>query len=164
MNETGQRNAKTKDSIPATSSCELVFESPIDEPSTETEPSADTPSQYLTGKRVLQQSKQLLFDCVRELVETHRSEGGRGKEFLAILGPAEIWKILGEDIRTWSKLCGNETNTTQLVHLDFVASAERWKGFNIEMREIGAVIGDAILEDVSEEIAVDMIELERGNV
>lgn len=142
----------------ATSFCKLVLESPIDEPST------DTPSQYLTGKRVLQQSKQLLFDCVRELVETHRSEGGRGKEFLEILGPAEIWKILGEDIRTWSKLSGNETNTTQLVHLDFAASAERWKGFYIEMREMGAVIGDAILEDISEEIAVDIIELERGNV
>ncbi|KAI8550113.1 hypothetical protein RHMOL_Rhmol06G0079200 [Rhododendron molle] len=153
-----QRNAKTKDSILATSFCKLVFELPIDEPST------DTPSQYLTGKRVLQQSKQLLFDCVRELVETHRSEGGRGKEFLENLGPAEIWKILGEDIRTWSKLSGNESNTTQLVHFDFAASAERWKGFYIEMREIGAVIGDAILEDFSEEIAVDMIELERGNV
>lgn len=158
MTETEQRNAKTKDSILATSFCKLVLESPIDEPST------DTPSQYLTGKRVLQQSKQLLFDCVRELVETHRSEGGRGKEFLEILGPAEIWKILSEDIRTWSKLSGNETNTTQLVHLDFVASAERWKGFYVEMREMGAVIGDAILEDISEEIAVDMIELERGNV
>ena len=71
--------------------------------------------------------------------------------------PEEHVKLLCEDIRTWSKLSGNETNTTQLLNSDLAASFGEQSDFETQTRVISAQIGDAILEDVNREIVVDMI-------
>ncbi|KAL7175707.1 hypothetical protein ACSBR2_029321 [Camellia fascicularis] len=56
------------------------------------------------------------------------------------------------DVRTWS-------NTTQPMNLDFTASVAEWSDFEPRIREIGAEIGDVILNDISKEIVADMMEL-----
>ncbi|XAR61993.1 hypothetical protein NMG60_11016562 [Bertholletia excelsa] len=129
-----------------------------------TKPSKDRPSctesssQYLEAKRVFSQSKQLLFDCMREMMETHVRDT-KGRQLMQFLGPEELGKLLCEDMRTWSGLSGNETNTTQLLNSDFTASVREWRDFELQVRKIGSEVGDAILEDISREIVVDMIEL-----
>lgn len=121
---------------------------------------SDPSSQYLETKRVLQQSKQLLFDFVRGMVETHAWKDRARQCFVEFPGPEELGKLLCEDMRNWSKLSGNESNTTQLMNSEFAASAAEWSEFGPQVKEIGAEIGDAILEDIiNNEIVVDMIEL-----
>ncbi|CAL5385556.1 unnamed protein product [Camellia sinensis] len=121
---------------------------------------SDPSSQYLETKRVLQQSKQLLFDFVRGMVETHAWKARARQCFLEFPGPEELGKLLCEDMRNWSKLSGNESNTTQLMNSEFAASAAEWSEFGPQVKEIGSEIGDAILEDIiNNEIVVDMIEL-----
>uniref|UniRef100_A0A5B7ARN1 DUF4378 domain-containing protein n=1 Tax=Davidia involucrata TaxID=16924 RepID=A0A5B7ARN1_DAVIN len=116
---------------------------------------SNTSSQYLKSKRVLQQTKQLLFDCVREVVDTHVWKNRRQQHFRELLGPEELEKLLCENISTWSKLSGDDTNrTTQLLHLD---SLKEWSDFELQIKEIGMQIGDTILEDITNKIVIDMI-------
>ena len=120
---------------------------------------SDPSSQYIIDERALQQSKQLLFDCVRELVEIGGWKNGRRQQLEEFPRPEEHVKLLCGDIRTWSKLSGNETNTTQLLNSDLAASFGEQSDFETQTRVISAEIGDAILEDVNREIVVDMIAL-----
>ncbi|GFZ10140.1 hypothetical protein Acr_21g0007390 [Actinidia rufa] len=152
IDETGQRNAKTRDSIHAVSFSQFIFQTSVDEPK-----GSDPSSQYVIDKRALQQSNQLLFDCVRGLVETGGWKNGKRQQLVEFPGAEELVKLLYEDIRTWSKLSGNETNPTHMLNSDFVASVGEWSDFETQTREISAEIGDAILEDISKDIVVDMI-------
>ncbi|KAA8528441.1 hypothetical protein F0562_035796 [Nyssa sinensis] len=114
-------------------------------------------SPYLKSKMVLQKTKQLLFDCVREVVDAHVWKNRRQQHFRELLGPEELEKLLCKNISEWSKLSGDEINRlTQLLHLDFVASLEEWSDFEMQIREIGIKISETILEDISNEIVTDM--------
>ncbi|XP_057469242.1 uncharacterized protein LOC130758375 [Actinidia eriantha] len=146
-----QRNAKTRDSIHAVSFSKFIFQTSVDEPK-----GYDHSSQYVIDRRALQQSKQPLFDCVRELVGTGGWKNGRRQQSVEFPGAEELVKLLYEDIRTWSKLSGNETNTTHMLNSNFMAPVGEWSDFETQTREISAEIGDAILEDISKAIVVDM--------
>ncbi|KAL6995312.1 hypothetical protein U1Q18_005450 [Sarracenia purpurea var. burkii] len=146
VHDNRHRNAKTRNFILAVPFYKFPVQSSMDEPP----PS----SQYLTANRVLQQSKQLLFDWVKELVETRAWKDGTRRQLLEFLGPEELGKLLCEDQRTWSKLSRNKTNTAEMLH-----SVAEWSDFEPEMREIGGEIGDFILEDISQEIVADMMSL-----
>ncbi|KAF8404844.1 hypothetical protein HHK36_009733 [Tetracentron sinense] len=115
-------------------------------------------SRYLKTKRVLQQTRQLLFDCVREAVEIHGRNGKRRQYVREFLGPEELGKIICEKICSWGKQSGDVTNITQMINSDFSISIEEWSDFQPQMREIGMEIGDAILEDIRNEIVTDMID------
>ncbi|CAK9143590.1 unnamed protein product [Ilex paraguariensis] len=114
-------------------------------------------SQYTKNKRFLQQSKQLLFDCMREVVESHRGKDNRSLQFQQFLGPEELWNLLYENIWTWSRLSIDETNIAHLLNLDFLDSSEKWSDLEQQRREIGEQIGDTILEDITNEIVMDLI-------
>ncbi|XP_052202440.1 uncharacterized protein LOC127808106 [Diospyros lotus] len=100
----------------------------------------------------LQQPKQLLYDWVREMVETRRAweEDRRQRRQLLpeSLRPEELGKLLFEGMRSWSNLRGNLTNTIQLLNSDFETSGSEWRDYEAEIREIGVEIGDDILEDI----------------
>ncbi|OVA09422.1 protein of unknown function DUF4378 [Macleaya cordata] len=122
-------------------------------------------SQFFKTKRVLEQTKQLLFDCVREAVENNheRNSGKRirmRRNVHEMLGGEDVGKIICEQICLWGKQSGNITNITQIISSDFCVSTEEWMSeTQPQIREnIGVEIGDAILEEIKNEIVTDMIE------
>ncbi|RZC66270.1 hypothetical protein C5167_009963 [Papaver somniferum] len=137
--------------------------------------SSSSSSNCLKTKRVLEQTKQLLFDCVRETVENYSNQGGKivstsdsvrvhcGHERV-LLGSEDIGKIISEKICLWGKQAGNLTNITQLVKSDLSKREEEeeeyWKETpQAQIREsIGVEIGDEILEDIKNEIVIELIQ------
>lgn len=105
----------------------------------------------------MQQTKQLLFDCVKEVVEKHKMDSPSQK-IPQILGTEKLWELMCHNIWLWSKESIDETNTNHLLHLDMLASAQEWSSFEQQMHEIGMQIADAILEDISNEIITKMIQ------
>ncbi|KAI3934766.1 hypothetical protein MKW92_015352 [Papaver armeniacum] len=141
---------------------------------TEKQGSSSSSSNCLKTKRVLEQTKQLLFDCVRETVENYSNQGGKivstsdsvrvhcGHERV-LLGSEDIGKIISEKICLWGKQAGNLTNITQLVKSDLSKRGEEeeyWKETpQAQIREcIGIEISDEILEDIQNEIVFELIQ------
>ncbi|KAG6438082.1 hypothetical protein SASPL_103018 [Salvia splendens] len=111
---------------------------------------------YSINKRALQQSKKLLVDCVREVIENerrHDNEGGGGKQLKKILGAEELWKAVCENVWQWSQESIHEHNISHVVKCDFMASLGEW-GFDSQQHkdEVSIEIGEAILEDIINEI------------
>ncbi|XWS21315.1 hypothetical protein CRYUN_Cryun30bG0045200 [Craigia yunnanensis] len=106
------------------------------------------------SKRVLQQTKQLLFDCVRELVDNNHEKEEKRQEFL---GSEEIGKVIVEKIKGWGTRCGDESNIAQLLESDIMDSTQEWNDFESQKKDIGLVIGNAIAEEITNEVVVDMI-------
>ncbi|GMI77381.1 hypothetical protein HRI_001407300 [Hibiscus trionum] len=109
---------------------------------------------FSVSKRVLQQTKQLLLDCVRELMDHNK---GHGKE--GFIGSEEIGNVICEKIRGWGKRCGDETNINEMLELDVMESKQEWDGFEVESgkRETGILLGNAIVEEITSEVVMDMI-------
>lgn len=51
-------------------------------------------SQHIINKKALQQTKQLLIDCVREVIENYRKQ----EHVKKILGAEELWKLVCENV------------------------------------------------------------------
>lgn len=115
-------------------------------------------SQYARNRKATQQTKQLLFDCVTEVVDSHRRKDLRDQQMGRILDPEQLWKLICENIWAWSQDPIDETNIKQLVHFDFLESDPEWRGFHgVQAQEIGAIISEIMLEDIRDEIVRDMI-------
>ncbi|KAI5655160.1 hypothetical protein M9H77_32347 [Catharanthus roseus] len=108
-------------------------------------------SHYSKNKKAVQQTRQLLFDCVREVVEKHKKES-EGQQIQGILRPEQLWELICENLYVWSKESINETNITPLVCYDVLASTQEWNDLENQTKEIGSQLGDAILEDIINEI------------
>ncbi|KAK6257193.1 hypothetical protein QUC31_000652 [Theobroma cacao] len=117
------------------------------------EPDLSNSSRFSISKKVLQQTKQLLFDCVRELVDSHDREE-KGKEFS---GSEEIGKVTCGKIKGWGKRCGDESNIKQWLKSDLTDSTQEWRDLETQKRDIGLVIGNAILEEITSQVAMDMV-------
>ncbi|KAL2232693.1 UNVERIFIED_CONTAM: hypothetical protein Sindi_1449300, partial [Sesamum indicum] len=105
--------------------------------------------QYIINKRALQQTKQLLVDCVREVIEKHRKRDPKKmrEQLKKILGADELWKLVCESVWVWSQNPVDETNVVHLLGYDLLASAEEWStGLEQQKEEISMEIGDAILD------------------
>ncbi|KAI3460133.1 hypothetical protein Pfo_016796 [Paulownia fortunei] len=110
-------------------------------------------AQYIINKRALQQTKQLLIDCVREVMEKHRKRDKRREQLKKILGAEEVWKLVCENVWLWSQDSIDESNIVHLLHYDFLASAVEWSADSEQQKmEISTEVGNAILEDVINEI------------
>lgn len=109
--------------------------------------------QYSINKRALQQ-KRLLVDCVREVIENERRrDDERGKQLKRILGAEELWKVVCENVWLWSQESIHEKNIHHLVKCDFMASLQELNSASHQERdEVSMEIGDAILEDIINEI------------
>ncbi|CAK9137672.1 unnamed protein product [Ilex paraguariensis] len=120
-------------------------------------------SQYIKNKRALQQPKQLLFNCVREVVDSHIGKNKRWLKYQEILWPEELWMLLCQDIWRWSRQSVDVTDMTHLLNLDLFAS-KSWSGFKQHKMDMYMEIGDAILEDIKIEIVMDMIQFVRHSI
>ncbi|XP_059653059.1 uncharacterized protein LOC132300118 [Cornus florida] len=105
-------------------------------------------SQFLNAKRVLMQTKRLVFDCVKEAIDTHGRRARRQKRLKGVLGPEELGKIVCDQIYEWGNQSGDETNVNQLISWDYSNTEEEWSDFHMLTRHIGIEIGDAILDNI----------------
>lgn len=113
-------------------------------------PGSNPSTQHIINKRALRQTKQLLIDCAREVIENYRKQ----EHVKKILGAEELWKLVCENVWLWSQDSIQETNIIHLLHYDFLASAEEWSAdFEVQKEGVWMEVGDAILEDVINEIA-----------
>ncbi|KAK1554140.1 hypothetical protein Q3G72_008318 [Acer saccharum] len=115
-------------------------------------------SEFLKSKRVLQQTKQLLFDCVREAVETQQ----HGKEESQInrkenLESELLGKLICEKVKAWRRQSGSRLNITKLLDSDYQDSAQEWNNFEPEIKDTAMEIGDAILEEIRDQIVTEMV-------
>ncbi|KAK8683986.1 hypothetical protein V6N13_040024 [Hibiscus sabdariffa] len=107
---------------------------------------------------VWQQTKQLLLDCVRELVVDHKYNSGQGKAKEGFMGSEEIGNAICQQIRGW----GDETSIQEMLELDVMESKEEgWSDFRIgsAKREMTLLLGNAIVEEITSEVAMDMINM-----
>ncbi|GAB4852401.1 hypothetical protein Ancab_016593 [Ancistrocladus abbreviatus] len=154
----------TEDSILSASLWELLVQSRREKPScpfaegllghSEKSPC----SQYMNSKKAMQQTKQLLFDCVREVAETHGRKQGREQSAQQLIGPEEIGMIIFQNLRAWGKQSADETKIAQLIYSDVTGPMEKWNGIEVHRREIMVEIGELIFEEIKEEIVRDMID------
>ncbi|XP_009361074.2 uncharacterized protein LOC103951432 [Pyrus x bretschneideri] len=156
-------NKITEDSILSSSLWQLLFHPPFENPTAsgvsemlEPARSSINPSPHFAkSKRVLQQTRQLLFDCVREMTENHAKKMKDHQQHNCdqFLGAEEIGKLVYEKLGGWgSKQAGHQANVNFLLESDLLASAEEWGDNYQERREIGSEIGDAILQDIIKDI------------
>lgn len=104
------------------------------------------------SKRILQQTRQLLFDCVREMTETHAKKMKGDQNSRKFLGAEQLGKLIYEKLRIWDIQAGDETNINFLLESDFLSSVEAWNCNEQQEREICCEIGDDILEEIIKEI------------
>lgn len=103
-------------------------------------------SQLLISKRVIHQTKQLLFDCVREVVEAHSKQGRH-------MDSEEAGRVICEKEAT-----GEEANLSNLLNSDYLFSAAEWRDLKPQKQLIGAEIGDLVLEEVINEVLTELID------
>lgn len=113
--------------------------------------------QCMKTKRVLERKKQLLLDCVREVVGNYGIQSRRWNAH-EYLGPEMLGKIICDKILSWSKHDGDVTNITQLLESDFKDSSKQWNHFRHHIKEIGIEMGDGILENITDEIVTEMFD------
>ncbi|KAF5188120.1 Transferase caf17 protein [Thalictrum thalictroides] len=162
-----QSKRVTEDSILSASLWDLLAHSSVDKQgnvgvkelrklldTASTSSSSSSSSQYKKTKKVLEQTKQLLFDCVREVLESHARNEERNKLF----GAEQVGKIICEQICVWAKQSGNVKNITQLIQSDFGKSLKEWNDYQPKIMKIGIEVSNAIMEDMENEIVLDIIE------
>ena len=126
-------------------------------------PEKDTFPLQMNSKKALQQTRQSLFDCIKEVVEMghkgkHQISRTRRKQRRMIMGPEEIGKIICSNLKVWGKLFTDETNIAQLLRIDLLCSTEEWGCSDVYRRDVASDIGDGILEEITDDIVKDMID------
>ncbi|KAL8058646.1 hypothetical protein ABFX02_03G033300 [Erythranthe guttata] len=105
-------------------------------------------SQFIINKRALQQNKQLLIDCVREVLKKYRKKDGK------IFGTDELWKLVCENVWIWSKDSIDENSIIHLLRYDFMESSlQEWSTADSEQlkEDLSMLIGDAVLDCIINE-------------
>lgn len=150
----------TEDSILSASLWKILFQSAREKPAIpeiQELVHSNISGSNLKSKKVLQQTRQLLFDCVREIVETQQRKKRQQQQKREYLAREDFGKLIEEKIGCWGKKYGEELNLAVLLELDFRNSAEAWISYKPYRRRIGCEIGDAILEELMNQIVIDMV-------
>ncbi|KAL6012906.1 hypothetical protein ACLOJK_003395 [Asimina triloba] len=114
-------------------------------------------SQKVKSKRVLQQIRLLLFDCVREVIDNHARK--ESWHLNACVGSEKLGKMVFDEILSWGKQSVGKSNITQMIDCDFSESRQLRKHFQPQIKEIGMEIGDIIFKELRDEIVEDMVGL-----
>ncbi|XP_068656703.1 uncharacterized protein [Aristolochia californica] len=109
-------------------------------------------SQTMTTKRLLQQRKKLLLDCVREAQQMSYMRKTRWNSH-ANIAPEMLEKIICDLIRSWANTA---PNSKQLARADSLNSSAEWLQTEPHIKEIGIEIADAIFEQTIDEAVTDM--------
>ncbi|CAN6450417.1 unnamed protein product [Victoria cruziana] len=119
-----------------------------------------------TELALMHQSRRLLFDYVREVLESIMKKGRalsswrtQPCSFQLYPGPEQLAEVICQQICSWSKTSGNITNTGQLVEADFSRERNEWIQFKSQVYGVVSHIEAAILREIVEEIASDLIRI-----
>lgn len=115
---------------------------------------------YLSSKMILQQKRLLLFDCVKEIIETHERKEKEKRRNRVTLGPEEIGKLICDKIEAWGRTSRDETSTTELFYSDYLDTLEEWENCVPQKTQISSEVGDAIIEEIANDIVLDMVDLQ----
>ncbi|KAL7116913.1 hypothetical protein ACP275_03G036200 [Erythranthe tilingii] len=102
-------------------------------------------SQFIINKRALQQNKQLLIECVREVIKKYQKKDGK------IFGTDELWKLVCENVWIWSKDSIDENSIIHLLRYDLMESSlQEWSTADSDQHkeDLSMLIGDAVLEGI----------------
>lgn len=114
-------------------------------------------SQVLKSKRALHKTKQLLFDCVREIAASiPRTNEGQTGNCKQLLGAEELGNLICQNMKEWGQQAGDKTNLTHLLTSDYMKSIKEWSDFEPHMKDISFEVADAILDCINHEIVTDM--------
>ncbi|WCJ35582.1 hypothetical protein M5689_016829 [Euphorbia peplus] len=145
----------SEDSILSASLCKILFQSAREKSTLQELVHSNLSRQSLKSKKVVQQTRQLLFDCVREIVETQEKKKKQQKtQYLATQD--QFGKLIEEKIKCWGKQYGQESKLECLLQLDIRDSAHEWIGYKQHGKKIGCEIGDTILDEIVNEITIEM--------
>ncbi|KAH9623755.1 hypothetical protein KSS87_023296 [Heliosperma pusillum] len=120
-------------------------------------------TKYMNSKKALQQTRQLLFDCVREVVETQSINGGNKQRIISkekgLMGPEEIGKIMCNNMKIWGQFPSKKRSAIRLVTRDLLSSdGKEWGRSDEVKREIVKEIGDGIYEEIIDDIVKEMVD------
>lgn len=115
-------------------------------------------SQVLKSKRVLQKTKQLLFDCVRELATNFPGKDNEEQTYKQFLGPHELGKLVSKRTKEWSVVTRDGRSQAYLFSLDELNSMYEWNELELHVKDIALEIADAIWECINDEIVSEFIE------
>ncbi|KAJ7013321.1 hypothetical protein NC653_003114 [Populus alba x Populus x berolinensis] len=104
-------------------------------------------SQHLKNRRVLWQNRQLLFDCVNEAIEVYRSKNRKKQYDQELIDLNELGKIICDQICS----CGKQ-NADEQINIDVTSVVEDGSYLQQLNRRIGIEIGDAILNEIIQEV------------
>ncbi|KAL8165973.1 hypothetical protein V2J09_007472 [Rumex salicifolius] len=109
----------------------------------------------ISSVRALQQTKQLLFDCVREAVESQgRMRNTRTGHFM---GTENLGNFICERIRVWNTRSATGENITRLQTSDLLAFFHEWDYLEDHRSDVIQQVGDQILEEIKDEIVEELI-------
>lgn len=112
-------------------------------------------SQVLKSKKVSRKLKKLLFDCAKDITITLPTKEVRKQVCRKSMGPIESEKLTCQGTREWRQY--SEDGLMSLFTIDYLDSIMEWSKFEQEVRDISFEITDAILDIISNEIALEMI-------
>ncbi|KAJ6754872.1 DUF4378 DOMAIN PROTEIN [Salix purpurea] len=105
-------------------------------------------SRHLKNRRVIWQNMQLLFDCVNEAIEVYRRKNRKKQCSKELIDLKELGKIICDQICLWGK-----QNADEQINIDVTSIVE--DGYYLQQRlsrRIGIEIGDAILNEIIQEV------------
>ncbi|XP_028793626.1 uncharacterized protein LOC114761688 [Neltuma alba] len=116
-------------------------------------------SQVLKSKRALHTTKQLLFDCVREIAASFpgTDEGQTG--YKQLLGAEELGNLICQKTIEWGQQAGDQTNLTFLLTSDYLKSINEWGDFEPQVKDISFEVADAVLDCINNEIISEMLDI-----
>ncbi|KAL5790364.1 hypothetical protein ACOSQ2_005252 [Xanthoceras sorbifolium] len=104
-----------------------------------------SPSQR--NKRVLKQSRQLLFNHILKAVGNNVTGKERRMHFREVLGIEELGRIISEQLYSLGKQPGNVKIPTHLTNSEFSSTPEEWNYVKQPNQEICIEIGDYIMDE-----------------
>ncbi|XP_054794682.1 uncharacterized protein LOC129300167 isoform X2 [Prosopis cineraria] len=116
-------------------------------------------SQVLKSKRALHKTKQLLFDCVREIAASFPRTGEGQTGFKQLLGAEELGNLICQKTREWGQQAGDRKNLTNLLTSDHLKSINEWSDLEPHMKDISFEVADAILDCINNEIVSEMVDI-----
>ncbi|KAF2294327.1 hypothetical protein GH714_009321 [Hevea brasiliensis] len=104
-------------------------------------------SELLKNRTVLQQTKQLIFDFIKEAIENHQRKNGNQKSTQEFMDLEKLGKIIRDKICPWEN-----QNAAQHINFDVSSIVEEWDDIQQLHRKIGIEIGDAIMDEIIQEV------------
>ncbi|KAJ8762463.1 hypothetical protein K2173_007902 [Erythroxylum novogranatense] len=109
--------------------------------------------------KAFQQTKQLLFDCLREMIKNQVRKQKPQEHFKECLGPEELRRIIDEKTKSCWKVFGDSLNLKKLLDLDLMHSTQEWSRYEPQQKDIAMEIGDSIFEEIKSATIVEIIHL-----